>query len=95
MFKNLCLLDVLTLFLIYYLVIPPPAHAYFDLGVGAYMLQLVFGFGAAFWLSLKSKMMRKYKARKTADQSDPVVSEEEEEEKEPEPAAPPADNTAE
>jgi len=42
-----------------YVAMPAPAHAYFDLGTGAYMLQMIFGVGAAFFLSFKHQIARK------------------------------------
>jgi hypothetical protein len=53
---------------------PPAAHAYFDLGTGTYMLQLVFGVGAAFFLSFRQQVMRKFnwgKRKPTSNNSAP------------------------
>ncbi len=33
---------------------PSPAHAYFDPSTGAYIMQMIFGFGAAVWLAFRS-----------------------------------------
>lgn len=35
------------------LMFPVPAHAYIDLGVGSFMLQVLFGMGLAVWVSIK------------------------------------------
>ncbi len=51
--KRLPIAEGLLLFLIVTLSMPQPAHAYFDLGMGTYMLQVIFAFGAAYWLSFK------------------------------------------
>lgn len=52
--------NALLLAIYFYFATPPAAHAYFDLGTGAYMLQLVFGVGAAFFLSFRQQVMRKF-----------------------------------
>jgi|688.fasta_scaffold1197383_1 hypothetical protein len=59
-------ISVLTLLTIYYFGLAAPAHAYFDLGTGTYILQMILGLGAAFWLSLRTsyiKIDRKLKAK--------------------------------
>jgi hypothetical protein len=48
----------LILFLIYYFCLAQPAHAYFDLGMGAFMIQMVLGFVAAIWLSMRTTWIR-------------------------------------
>ena len=50
--------NCLALFAIYYLLLPAPAYGYFDLGTGTYMLQMILGFGAAIWLSLRTSWIR-------------------------------------
>jgi hypothetical protein len=52
------LTNCLVLFAIYYFITPPPALGYFDLGTGTYMLQMILGFGAAVWLSLRTSFIR-------------------------------------
>ncbi len=37
---------------------PQPAHAYIDLGVGSFMLQVLFGMVLAIWVSLKGLCLR-------------------------------------
>ncbi len=54
------LFNGIVLAAIWYLTMPSPALAYFDLGFGTYMLQLIFGFGAAFALAAKSSLKRKW-----------------------------------
>jgi hypothetical protein len=50
--------NCLALFAIYYLLLPAPAYGYFDLGTGTYIIQMVLGFGAAIWLSLRTSWIR-------------------------------------
>jgi hypothetical protein len=61
--------NCLALFAIYYFLTPPPALGYFDLGTGTYMLQMLLGFGAAIWLSMRTSWIRFGRMRKkgTAD----------------------------
>ena len=59
---------------IWYLLLPSPALAYFDLGFGTYMMQLIFGFGAAAFLALRSSLQRKFKGWM---KKEPKLSEEE------------------
>jgi hypothetical protein len=62
--------NAVLLALYFYVAVPAPAHAYFDLGTGAYMLQLIFGVGAAFFLSFRQQVARKLglgKPKPTAD----------------------------
>jgi hypothetical protein len=65
--------NAFLLALYFYIATPPAAHAYFDLGTGAYMFQLVFGVGAAFFLSFRQQVMRKlnWGKRKPTDNSVP------------------------
>ena len=56
--------NAVLLALYFYVAIPAPAQAYFDLGTGAYMLQLIFGVGAAFFLSFRQQVVRKLNWRK-------------------------------
>jgi len=46
-------IDALALTALWYFVFASPAQAYFDMGSGTYVVQVVLGFGAALWLSLK------------------------------------------
>lgn len=69
MLKQLPVLNALWLALVWLVFVPCPAHAYFDLGTGTYMVQLIFGFGAAFLLSLKHKWFKKGKSN-----AEPMVS---------------------
>ena len=60
--------SLFTLLTIYYFGLAAPAHAYFDLGTGTYLLQMILGFGAAMWLALRTSMIkidRKLKAKTT------------------------------
>jgi hypothetical protein len=52
-------IDAVMLTSVWYFCFAAPAHAYFDLNMGAYMMQLIFGFGAAFLFSMKSKFKKK------------------------------------
>jgi len=54
----LLLSNCLALFAIYYFLMPAPAYGYFDLGTGTYMLQMLLGFGAAVWLSMRTSWIR-------------------------------------
>lgn len=44
---------------IWYVLLPSPAMAYFDLGTGTYLVQMVLAFLAAFWLSFKQSWLAK------------------------------------
>ena len=57
------LTDAIIVALIFYFLAPVPAHAYFDLGMGTYMVQILFGFAAAFWFSFKHSMLKKFKPK--------------------------------
>jgi hypothetical protein len=81
MWKDLALWDALALALILLLLCPNPAHAYFDLGVGTYIVQLFFAFGAAFWFSFKNSLFKRRK--KEGMVSDPVSKPDASEEKTP------------
>lgn len=63
MHKNLLPFDAVMLALLVFFLLPSPAHAYFDLGMGTYMLQILFGFGAALWFSFKSSWLKKTKPK--------------------------------
>ncbi|MBS2008535.1 MAG: hypothetical protein JST01_15920 [Cyanobacteria bacterium SZAS TMP-1] len=66
---SLLLSNCLILFAIYYFLMPAPAYGYFDLGTGTYMVQMLLGFGAAVWLSMRTSWIRIGRVRKpkTAD----------------------------
>lgn len=51
--------------LILFLAVPAPALAYFDLGTGQYLIQLVFAFVAAFWLPLAHRFKKKHSRSST------------------------------
>lgn len=63
--NNMCdrdqIVNVLLLTALWYFVYPSPAHAYFDIGVGTYMIQFIFGFGAAFGFSFISSWKKRLK----------------------------------
>ncbi len=44
---------------IWYVLLPSPAQAYFDLGVGTYLVQMILAFLAAFWLSFRQSWIGK------------------------------------
>jgi hypothetical protein len=50
--------NCLILVAFYYFLTPPPALGYFDLGTGTYMVQMLLGFGAAIWLSMRTSWIR-------------------------------------
>ncbi len=58
--------NCLVLLAIYYFLTPPPALGYFDLGTGTYMLQMILGFGAAIWLSMRTSWIRFGRGKKKA-----------------------------
>lgn len=61
--------DVFFLLLISYFGLAAPAHAYFDIGTGAFMLQMAVAFVASVWLSMKTgwiKIDRKLKPKPEA-----------------------------
>ena len=67
--------DALFLFAITYFGLAAPADAYFDIGTGTFMLQMVVAFLASVWLSLKSgwiKVDRKLKP-KTETPENPIA----------------------
>ncbi|GEM_PF-970731 len=65
--------DVLFLLIISYFGLAAPAHAYFDIGTGAFMMQMAVAFVASVWLSMKTgwiKVDRKLNPKeKTADKA--------------------------
>ncbi|MBU6451923.1 MAG: hypothetical protein KGS72_09115 [Cyanobacteria bacterium REEB67] len=63
--------NCLALFAIYYLLMPAPAYGYFDLGTGTYIIQMVLGFGAAVWLSLRTSWIRFDRKKKTGGLASP------------------------
>jgi hypothetical protein len=50
---KLMTLDALILMMVWFLLLPSPAQAYFDLGTGTYLVQLMLAFGATAWFSLR------------------------------------------
>ncbi len=58
--KIALLTDALLLFVLWYVFIPQPACAYFDLNMGTYLLQVLFAVGTAAWFSFMSGW-RKFK----------------------------------
>jgi len=58
--------NCLALLAFYYFLTPPPALGYFDLGTGTYMLQMILGFGAAIWLSMRTSWIRFGRSKKKA-----------------------------
>lgn len=44
------------------LLFSPPAHAYWDLNFGTYLIQMLFTVGAAMWISVKGFTMGRKKA---------------------------------
>ncbi len=58
MFKNLALFDALLLALVWFVLLPSPASAYFDLGTGTYLVQLLLAFLAMSWFSIKRVLVK-------------------------------------
>jgi hypothetical protein len=46
-------LDALILMIVWFLLLPSAAQAYFDLGTGTYLIQLMLAFGATVWFSVR------------------------------------------
>lgn len=62
------LTSALVLALYFQMTTPPPAQAYFDATTGAYLIQMVFGFGAAVWIVLRGAIF-KMRGKKMPDQA--------------------------
>ncbi len=73
MANQIKVLDVLVLTGTWYFLFATPALAYFDIGVGTYLVQLLFGVGAAFFLSFRSNIMRRF-SKKPPQTSNTSVS---------------------
>jgi len=52
------LVDVLFLFLLCYFGLAAPAHAYFDIGTGTFLVQMAVAFAASIWLSMKTSLIK-------------------------------------
>jgi hypothetical protein len=80
MFRCLPMKHALLLAVFLYFLAPCPAHAYFDLGTGTYMLQLLFAFGAAVWISFRNswpvKMLRKDNTASATKENEPPPKDE-------------------
>jgi hypothetical protein len=50
--------DVFFLLALCYFGLAEPAHAYFDIGTGAFMVQMAVAFVAGIWLSLKTSWIK-------------------------------------
>jgi len=61
MFKRTWLLDAAMLAVIWLLMLPSAAQAYFDLGTGTYLIQLLIAFAATAWFSVKRVFVGKPK----------------------------------
>jgi hypothetical protein len=65
-------LDVLVLTAVWFVLMANAAQAYFDLGTGTYMVQVIMAFAVTGWFSLK----RVFVKRKTSpDSSAPIETE--------------------
>jgi hypothetical protein len=64
---KLMTLDALILMMVWFLLLPSPAQAYFDLGTGTYLVQLMLAFGATAWFSLRRVFVGKPKFSKTPE----------------------------
>lgn len=56
------------------LLLSPPAHAYWDLSVGTYILQMLFAVGAGMWISARgffAKKTQKPQPEAETDQATP------------------------
>ena len=79
MFK-LIALDALVLMVAWFLLLPSPAQAYFDLGTGTYLVQLMLAFGATVWFSLRRVFVKpkfsKPSEASNVEKSAPVAADE-------------------
>lgn len=57
--RNL-LVDASLLMAVWYLLLPSPALAYWDVNTGTYIVQLIMGLGVAFWMSFKHSFIMKW-----------------------------------
>jgi hypothetical protein len=64
---KLMALDALMLMMVWFLLLPSAAQAYFDLGTGTYLVQLMLAFGATVWFSLRRVFVGKPKFSKTPE----------------------------
>lgn len=68
--------NAIILAAIWFVLLPSPAHAYFDLGVGTYMIQLIAAFTVGYWLSARQfwkKRFGKKEESSLVDSQAPVV----------------------
>lgn len=72
--RSLLLTDAIALASIIYFLMPTPAHAYFDLGTGTYLVQLFFAFTAAFWFSFRKTIKQTFFKPKVLSASDESIS---------------------
>jgi hypothetical protein len=61
--------DIALLTAAWFFIFAGPAHAYFDLGTGAYLLQLVLGFAFAFWISFRKQVAMFFGKNKPAEKA--------------------------
>ncbi len=64
---KLTALDALLLTMVWFLLLPSAAQAYFDLGTGTYLVQLMLAFGATVWFSLRRVFVGKPKFSKNPE----------------------------
>jgi hypothetical protein len=56
MLKKSAIVEAIFLSLFLFLSCPARAEAYFDLGTGTYMVQVIFAVAAAFWISFRKSI---------------------------------------
>ena len=67
MCKKTALLDAILLAMIWFLLLPSAAQAYFDLGTGTYLVQLMLAFAATAWFSFRRVFVGKPKIAKAPE----------------------------
>lgn len=51
----------------------PPAHAYWDLSVGTYILQMLFAVGAGMWISARGFFAKKTQKPQVKPEAEPAA----------------------
>jgi hypothetical protein len=67
MYKKIAQPDVLILMATWYFLVPSAAQAYFDLGTGQYLINLLFAFAVTAWFSIKRVIIPRPKAVKSLE----------------------------
>jgi hypothetical protein len=74
MLARLAIVDCLVLAAIWLLLLPSPAHAYFDLGVGTYLIQMIAALVVTTGFSFRKIFSRKPKLATTSEGDDTTNS---------------------